>query len=95
MKDDKAILEISVPESCFACLLCLPSDTRSGLFCRAADFITDDYHSSRHPNCLLKIVEGKTCQRCGNITVVRFHGLCHECNKHIENYDCKKELNHE
>jgi len=51
----KAILEIPVPESCFACLLCLPSDTRSGLFCRAADLITDDYHSIRHPGCPMKI----------------------------------------
>ena len=52
----KAIYEMPVPESCFACLFCLPSDTRSGLFCRAEDLITDDYHSSRHPDCPLKIV---------------------------------------
>jgi len=51
-----AIYEMPVPESCFACLFCLPSDVRSGLFCRGADLITDDYHSSRHPDCPLKIV---------------------------------------
>ena len=54
-----AIYEMPEPESCFACLFCLPSDVRNSLFCRATDLITDDYHSSRHPDCLLKIVGGK------------------------------------
>jgi len=56
---EKAILEIPMPESCFACLFCLPGDIRSGLFCRAADLNTDDYHSIRHPDCPLKIVGDK------------------------------------
>ena len=89
----KAILEIPVPESCWACELSWREAPSASLICPLIEFV-GDYTKSRHPDCPLKIVGGKTCQRCGTITAVRIYGICHECYKHIKNYDCKKEANH-
>jgi len=81
--ETKAILEIEVPESCKQCELwryCL-NDKKLIL-----------YADMRNPDCPLQIVEDfNKCLRCGKVTAIRFYGLCRECNKYIDNYDCKKE----
>ena len=95
----KAILEIEAPESCSVCPLYYDVGTYS--ICRGNQKIMRgrDNLTIRHPNCPLQIIENNACQRCGKLTVFIWYGLCHECNKyhecnnHIENYDCKKEGN--
>lgn len=86
----KAILEIEAPESCSFCPLYYDVGTYS--ICRGNLKIMcgRDNLTIRHPNCPLQIIGNNTCQRCGEMTAARKYGLCHKCDRYIENYDCKK-----
>ena len=90
-----AIYEMPKPQSCRVCKISrivnygYPWGT--GRLCADNGKAVTDYTDSRHPDCPLKIIDGKTCQRCGTISAVRTYGICHECNRGIENYNCKKE----